>query len=175
MAQSTEHMGVVALVGPYPIRKVMFNPKKHPFILVLDSIQDVHNLGAILRSAYCTEVSGVVLAQKNAAPLSPAVFKTSAGLAEHLEIYQAPTIKNALLELKAAGYNMYMAVLENGKNVLDVEFRKPMCLVVGNEATGITKELQKQGELITLPQRQADISYNAAVAGGILMFIMTYK
>ena len=174
MAKSQEHMGIVALTSKYPIRKKPFDPKKHPFILILDSIQDVHNLGAILRSAYCIGVDGVVICQRGAAPLTAAVFKTSAGLAEHLEIYQAPSLKGAIFELKRAGYNFYMAVLENGKNALEVEYKKPMCLVIGSEATGIAKDVRSQGELITLPQRTPDISYNAAVAAGIFMFTVQH-
>ena len=173
MACSSDHAGIVALVSPFQFRKNMFDPEKHPFILLLDSLQDVHNLGAILRSAYCTGVSGVVLCKKGAAPLTAAAIKVSAGLAEHLDIYIASSIKQAVQEVKEAGYNLYMTVLENGKNAMEVTYKKPMCLVIGNEATGVTKDVLGKGELITLPQSDPEVSYNASVAAGIFLFVLS--
>lgn len=172
IAQSPEHMGVVAVVSPFKTRSVMFSPKTHPNILLLDAIQDVRNLGAILRSAYCVGIDGVVLCKSKSAPLSAPVFKASAGLAEHLDIFVAPSIKHAVLAVKEAGYNLYMAVLE-GKDVSTVEFKRPSCLVIGNEAIGITKDIRSFGELITIPQRSPEISYNASVAAGILLFFIS--
>lgn len=174
MAGSQEHMGIVALVSPFKYNYKIFDSKKKPFILLLDSIQDVGNLGAILRSAYCTaDISGVVLCKKGGALLTPAAFKASAGLAEYLDIYVASSINNAVFELKKAGYNLYMAVVENGENAAKVNYQKPVCLVIGNEATGITKSVLKEGIRITLPQRSSDISYNASVAAGILLFLVS--
>ena len=75
-------------------------------------------------------------------------------------------------ELKKAGYNLYITVLDGGKNALEVSYKKPMCLVIGSEAVGISKEIRQHGELVTLPQRRPDISYNASVAAGIFLFVM---
>ena len=141
MANSPDHMGLVAWVASFKYHGKMFDSQKKPFILLLDSIQDVHNLGAILRSAYCTGVDGVVLCKKHSALLTPAVFKSSAGLAEHLDIYVASSLKQAVLEIKKAGYKLYMAVLKGGENAVNVEYSKPMCLVIGNEAVGISKDI----------------------------------
>ena len=173
MACSPDHMGIVALVSPFKFRQKMFDSAKQPFILLLDSIQDVHNLGAILRTAYCTGVTGIVLCKKQAAPLTAAAIKVSAGLAEHLDIYIAPSLKHAVQEAKQSGYNLYMTVLDNGKNAMEVTYKKPMCLVIGNEAIGISKDVLNDGELITLPQVDPDVSYNASVAAGIFMFVLS--
>jgi 23S rRNA (guanosine2251-2'-O)-methyltransferase len=171
MAGGSDHMGVVACASPFKFASKIFNPAQKPFILLLDSIQDVRNLGAILRSSYCTGVSGVVLCKSKSAPLSAAALKASAGLAEHLDIFVAPSLKSAVLDLKKAGYTFYMALLD-GKNATSVTFTKPACLVIGNEAVGITKDIRSLGNPITLPQRSSDISYNASVAAGILLFLM---
>lgn len=175
IAGSPEHMGVVALTSPFQYQKKVFDPKKKPFILLLDSIQDVGNLGAILRSAYCTGVDGVVLCKKGGSILTSAVFKASAGYAEHLDIYVAPTINVAVQELKRAGYNLYLSVIDSKNDATKVQYKKPTCLVIGNESTGITKSIKKDGYLITLPQKVADISYNASVAAGILLFLVSQK
>jgi len=175
MAKSHEHMGVVALVSPFKFRSKPFDAQKQKFILLLDGIQDVGNLGGILRTAYCTGVDGVVLCRKGAAPLTAAAIKASAGLAEHLDIYLASSAHEAVLMLKKAGYRFYSAVLQGGKNALEVEYQRPMCLIIGNEAVGVAPDIREKSELITLPQRSADISYNASVAAGILMFTLAYR
>jgi len=174
MCGSPENGSIAAWVTPFPYRKQLFDPQKQPFILLLDSVQDVRNLGGILRSAYCTNVDGVVLCQREAAPLNAAALKASAGLAEHLEVYRAPSIKHAVIELQKAGYTLYLTVL-HGENAFEVSYKKPLCLVIGNEATGIAKELFPYGQLITLPQRDPDASYNASVAAGIFLFLLSYK
>ena len=174
MTGTTEHNSLVAWVTPFKYATKIFEPAKKPVVLVLDSLHDVRNLGAILRSAYCTGVDGIVLCKSNAASLTPAAFKASAGLAEHLDIYQAASLKQAITDLKKVGYSFYMAVLD-GKNATEVEYKKPLCIVIGNEATGITSEVRKLGEAITLPQRTPEISYNASVAAGILMFLVSQK
>ena len=175
IAGSPEHMGVVALTSPFQYQTKMFDAAKKPFILLLDSIQDVGNLGAILRSAYCTGVDGVVLCRKGGSILTSAVFKASAGYAEHLDIYIAPTINVAVEEIKKAGYNLYLSVVDSKNDATKIEYKKPTCLVIGNEATGITKSIKKDGTLITLPQKTSDISYNASVASGILLFLVSQK
>lgn len=175
MTGTTEHMGIAAWVSPFPYRKKFFDPEKQKFLLLLDSVQDVRNLGAILRSAYCTGVDGVIICKKRSAHLTAASIKASVGLSEHLEIYIAPSLKHAVSELKRVGYSLYMAVLENGKNAMEIDYKKPLCLVIGNEAIGITKEILSQGELITLPQSDPDASFNASVAAGIFLFLLSQR
>lgn len=174
LAGNDDHQGVVAVAKPLSIRKSAFDPNKHPFILLLDGIQDTRNLGAILRSAYCTNVSGVIIPQKNSAPLSGATYKASAGLAEHVELYQPASALHGALEAKKAGYTLYMAAL-GGTNALEVAYKQPVCLVIGNEAVGISPEVLSLGQKITLPQKQSHISYNASVAAGILLLHIAYQ
>ena len=168
MVGTPDHQGIVALAQPFAYRKKPFDPRKHPCLLMLDGIQDPRNLGAILRSAYCTGIDGVVLPRKQASPLTATALKASAGLAEHLEIYCAPSASAAAQELKAAGYNLYMATL-SGQDATTTEYQQALCLVIGNEAVGIAKQVLRYGTAITLAQRTADISYNASVATGILL------
>lgn len=174
LAGTPDHNGVIAWVTPFKYASKVFDPAKKPFIVLLDSVQDVRNAGAILRSANCLGIDGVVMCKTQAAPMNASVFKASAGLAEYVDVYLAPSMKHAVQELKQAGYNLYMAVL-NGKDATQVAYKAPACLVIGNEAVGITADVQKMGEAITLPQRSPDISFNASVAAGILMFVISQK
>ena len=171
LANTPDHQGVVTWVAPYVMRTKPFDPKRHQFLLLLDGIQDTRNLGAILRSAYCTGIDGVIICKKGAAPLNAAAIKASAGLAEHVEILEAPSAQAAAQELKNAGYNLYLAAF-GGENAQIVEYQFPLCLVIGAEGAGISPALFKLGTQVTLPQRMPDISYNASVAAGILLFII---
>jgi len=170
VAQSKDHQGIIAFVADFPFTQTIFTPEKHKFVVVLDEIQDVRNLGAILRSAYCTGVDGVILVRSNAASLTAAAFKASAGLAIHLPIYLAASIKSAIFDLKKSGYNIYCATLGGNESVAHFQFQEPAVLVIGNEEHGISADVAKMGTKILLPQRRPDISYNASVAAGILMY-----
>jgi 23S rRNA (guanosine2251-2'-O)-methyltransferase len=174
-SDSTDHQGVAAIASPFIIRKKFFNPEKEKFLVMLDSIQDPRNLGAILRSAYCTGASGVIVTEKHSTFLTATAIKSSAGLAEHLEIYFAPNAKVAADELKKAGYSIFISTLENSKSALEVEFNLPMCIIIGNEGEGVSSNILKMGQNVKLPQITADISYNASVAAGILLFLISTK
>jgi 23S rRNA (guanosine2251-2'-O)-methyltransferase len=174
LAETDDHQNVVAITKPLPMRHRCFDPQKYPYIVLLDGIQDTRNMGAIIRSAYCTGISGIVIPAKRSAPMSGATYKASAGLAEHVEIYQPETSYKAALEIKAAGYNLYLAAL-GGKNAIEIDYKTPLCVVIGNESLGISSEILKLGEKVTLPQRKPDISYNASVAAGIMLFLVATK
>lgn len=170
LAQTTDHQGIVAYAQPFVIRKKFFDPSQQQLLVMLDSIQDVHNVGAILRSVHCTGFDGVIMCHKQGAPITASVLKASAGLAEHMDIYLSPSPQAAVHELKKAGYNIYLTFFD-GVNAATLNYKSPLCIVVGNEATGISKEIAKDGIHITLPQQSTDISYNASVAAGITLFL----
>ncbi len=171
MAHTPDHQGIVAWVQYFPYRSKAFDAQKQKFLVLLDGIQDPRNVGAIIRSAYCTGVDGVILTQKFAAPLNATAFKSAAGLAEHLDIMLAQSTPAAVQVLKAAGYNIYLAAF-GGQNALQVSYQLPACLVIGSEGEGIMPSVLKMGMQVTLPQKTTDISYNASVAAGILLFLI---
>jgi 23S rRNA (guanosine2251-2'-O)-methyltransferase len=174
LAGTTDHQSILAYATPFIKRKKFFDPQKSPFLILLDGVQDPRNLGAIIRSAYCVGVDGILLSGRNSAPLNPTALKASAGLAEHLDIYESSTAHAALLELQKNKYHIYLATLD-GDDATQVAFTKPACLVIGNEAVGISKSLLSFGQQVRLPQRREDISYNASVAAGILLFLMAHQ
>lgn len=169
IAGTTDHQGVLAWAQPFIYRKKPFDPTKQKHLVLLDGIQDARNLGAILRSTYCAGFNGVVIPQRGAAPLNAVALKSSAGLAEYLEIYVTTTTQAAVNELKEAGYTLYMAAF-NGQNATKVAYKDPLCLVIGSEGVGINPAVLKMGTQVTLPQVSPRVSYNASVAAGILLF-----
>ncbi len=172
MVGSTDHQGVVAWTTAFPFRKLFFDPKKHKFLVMVDGVQDPRNLGAILRSAYCTGVDGAIIIKRGGAQLTGVAIKSSAGLSEHLEIYAAQSAAAAVIELKNAGYAIYLATFD-GENAVACQYKNPLCVVIGGEGSGVSKSILSSGIHVTLPQRSSDISYNASVAAGILLFLIS--
>ncbi|OGB83621.1 23S rRNA (guanosine(2251)-2'-O)-methyltransferase RlmB [candidate division TM6 bacterium RIFCSPHIGHO2_12_FULL_32_22] len=175
LAGTDDHQNVFAYVHPFIFRKKDFDPEKQKFLLLLDGIQDPRNLGAILRSAYCTGVQGVIITSKNSAPITATAIKSSAGLSEYLEIMVAPTAKHALLQLQKSGYSIYISTLEKAENMVEVAFSLPLCIVIGSEGVGVSKDILSLGTKVKLPQIKTDISYNASVAAGIFLFNIATK
>lgn len=174
IAGTGDHQGILAWATPFVYRKKPFDPAKQKHIVLLDGIQDVRNLGAILRSVYSTGFQGVVIPAKGGVGIQAAVLKASAGFAEYLDIYVASSIQAAVKEIKEAGYTMYMAVL-HGENAVEIGYKEPLCLVIGSEGVGITPAIVKMGVAITLPQVSERSCYNASVAAGILLFLIAHK
>jgi 23S rRNA (guanosine2251-2'-O)-methyltransferase len=174
MVGTTDHQRVIAWVGQPVVRKKFFDPEKHKFLLMLDGIQDARNLGAILRSAYCIGIDGIIITKRASAPLNATAIKASAGLAEHLEILVVSSAQEAAKQLQEAGYTIYLATLD-GADATKQEYNYPLCLVIGSEGSGISHQILNSGTHITLPQRTADISYNASVAAGILLFLIAQR
>ncbi len=127
-----------------------------------------------MRLVYCSGFSGAIIPQKNSARLNAVALKSSAGLAEHLQIYTPASSAVAVQELKKAGYQIYLAAF-NGENAATIEYRKPLCLVIGSEGSGIDQSLLKAGTQVTLPQVNTQVSYNASVAAGILLFLIAMQ
>lgn len=173
LADTTDHQGVVAWATPYGYRSTFFSAQKEKFVVLLDGIQDPRNLGAIIRSAYCIGVDGIIITQKNSSPLNATALKASAGLAEHMPIYRASSAKAALVELEREKYHVYVSQLNpKAQSATEVDYSMPACLVIGSEGAGVSRELVNAGTSVMLPQKSADISYNASVAAGVLMFLM---
>jgi len=174
-AGTTDHQGVVALVAPFAFRKSFFNPSKEPFLVLLDGVQDVRNFGAIIRTAYCTGVNGIIICTRQAAPLSGAALKASAGLAERMPIFQASSVAHALQLLKESGYAVYVTAVGAKQDATALHYQKPLCVIIGSEGKGVSPEALKLGTVITLPQSVKDVSYNASVAAGIILFMIAYQ
>jgi len=174
MVGTTDHQSVVAWTHAFGYRKKFFEPQKQKFLVMIDGVQDPRNLGAILRSAYCTGVDGAIIIKRGGAQLTGVAIKSSAGLSEHLDIYVAQSAASAVIELKNAGYNIYLATFD-GESAVSHNYTSPLCVVIGGEGSGISKSILSAGKHVTLPQKAKDISYNASVAAGILLFVVAMK
>jgi 23S rRNA (guanosine2251-2'-O)-methyltransferase len=143
----------------------------NPLILILDSIQDTHNVGAILRTAECSGVNGIIVTKHNSAPINATVVKTSAGATEHVKIAQVNNLANTIKVLKESGFWIVGSSLNNAKLYTEVDFTMPIVLIVGNEEKGIRKlTANKCDFLVKIPMAGILQSLNVSVATGILLF-----
>ena len=110
LCKTDDHQSIAAFVGPFVYQKRLINSKnKKDIILACNKIQDTRNLGALLRSAYCTGITSIIVESKYASEITGAVLKSSAGLAEYLCIYKTKNLDSDLCELNKEGYNIYLA------------------------------------------------------------------
>lgn len=142
-----------------------------PFLLALDSIQDPHNLGAIIRSASAAGVHGLILPKDRSAPLSGTVAKIAAGALEHLPICQTTNLVRTLQKLKENGVWIYGTIKEGGTSIYETDFDGPICLVIGSEQKGIRPLVKEQCDFKTTIPMQGELeSLNASVAAAVIMF-----
>ncbi len=142
-----------------------------PFLLALDSIQDPHNLGAILRSAAAAGVSGVILPRDRSAPLGGTTAKIAAGALAHLAICVVTNLATFLQKLQKENVWLYGTVKDGGTSVFKTDLSGPVCLVIGNEEKGLRPLVAKQCDFkVTIPMQGSLDSLNASVAAGISLF-----
>lgn len=147
-----------------------------PLILILDSIQDPHNLGAILRTAECFGVHGVFLTTHNSAPLSETAIKISCGASSLLKICKVNNLSQAIRELKSKGIWIAGSTLENTKNISELDCKLPLALIVGNEEKGMRKLTADNCDFLVKILMTGKLqSLNVSVASGILLFEINRK
>lgn len=177
LAGTDKHQGAVALSGEYQyttLASILDNVAgraEPPLLLVLDSIQDPGNLGALLRSAHIFGVDGVILPKDRAARVNATVVKASAGATEHVAIAIETNLQRALEQCKEAGLWVAGAVAEGGRAPYETELDLPLALVLGAEGKGIRPLLQKSCDLrLRIPMFGQVASLNVSVAGGVLLY-----
>lgn len=181
LAKGVNHQGIVAqcAVKEYSTLEDIFalaeERKESPFIIVLDKIEDPHNLGAIIRTAECAGAHGVIIPERRSAGLSYTVEKTSAGALEYMPVVRVKNISAVLQKLKDKGIWVYGADMD-GEHYKKVNFDGAVALVIGNEGKGISPLVVKDCDVIvSLPMKGKINSLNASVAAGILMYEIADK
>ena len=169
---SPDHQGVCAEAGGYPyVSAGELLRADEPFIVALDELQDPQNLGAIARSAECAGTTGLVICERRAAAVTPAVAKASAGAVEHLRIARVRNMSDFLAEAKAAGAWCYGADAAGRTAYMEPDYRGGVVLVLGAEGRGLRPRVAKSCDaLISLPLRGRIESLNASAAAAVLVY-----
>lgn len=169
---SPDHQGVCADAGGYPyVSAPELLATQSPFIVALDELQDPQNLGAICRTAECAGASGVVICERRAAAVTPAVAKASAGAVEHLRIARVRNLADFLADAKTAGCWCYGADGASTTRYDEPDYSGGVVLVLGGEGTGLRPRVAGACDaLVSLPQRGHVQSLNASAAAAVLMY-----
>jgi len=174
---SEHHQGVALETSRYPYSdlttiKLRAEASREPlFVLILDQIQDVHNLGSLIRTAEIMGVHGAVVPQRRAAGITPAVVNSSSGASEHLLIVQR-NISQTIDELKEIGvWVVGLDADDRAEPLENIDLRGPLALIVGSEAKGLRKLVREKCDHIAyIPMRGQIESLNAAAAGSIVLY-----
>lgn len=177
MSNGEVHQGAIAVITPYKyfeVKDILDAAKEKgesPFIVILDELEDPHNLGSIIRTAETCGVHGIIIPKRRNVGVTPTVYKSSVGAVEHVKIAKVTNINATIDELKEEGIWVYGADIEGKEYSYEVDFSGPCALIIGSEGRGISKlTLKKCDKLVKIPMIGRINSLNASVAGGIMMY-----
>ncbi|SCG84121.1 RNA methyltransferase, TrmH family [Proteiniborus sp. DW1] len=177
MSETKAHQGVIALVTPYSyktvddIMKAAEDKNEDPFIIILDEIEDPHNLGAIIRTAECAGAHGVIIPKRRAVGLTPVVIKASAGAVEYMNIAKVSNIASTIEELKERGVWIYGADMDGEQDYFNRDLSGPIAIVIGSEGKGIGRLIREKCDfLVKIPMNGKISSLNASVAASVMMY-----
>lgn len=176
MCDGAVHQGVAAsaAVVEYAALDDIFALAKErgeqPFIIIADGLEDVHNLGAVIRVAECAGAHGVVIPARHGAGLTAAVGRASAGAVEYVPVVRVTNIASAIEELKKRGVWIYAADMD-GKNWCETDFTGPAAIVIGSEGSGVGRLVKEKSDFtVSIPLKGKINSLNASVACGIICY-----
>ncbi len=177
MAGTKNYQGVIAIVPPFEyceIEDILQEAKKKqedPFVLILDGIEDPHNLGSIIRTAETAGVHGVIIPKRRAASVNSTVNKASAGAVEHMKIARVTNISDAIEKLKQAGLWICGTDINTKTYYYNQDLTGPLGIVIGNEGSGMSEKVRKNCDfLVKIPMQGKVTSLNASVSTGIIVY-----
>ena len=177
MAQSDNHQGVIAIVPPYDycdvddILDYAKSKNENPFILILDGIEDPHNMGSIIRTAECCGVHGIIIPKRRSCSVNSTVNKTSAGAVEYMKIARVTNLNDTIKYLKENDVWIYGTDMNGSKYYTDEKYNSGVGIVIGSEGYGMSDLVKKNCDfLIKIPMKGKINSLNASVSAGIVMY-----
>lgn len=177
LVSGTNHQGVVAGVAAYSYSDVdellrrAEKKQEAPFFLMLDELEDPHNLGSILRTADAAGAHGVIIPKRRSVGLTSTVAKTSAGAIEHVPVARVTNLARTMDDLKKHNIWFVGTDAKAGTDYRDVDVDLPVCLVIGSEGKGMSRLVKEKCDfLVNIPLKGRVTSLNASVAAGLLMY-----
>lgn len=170
------HQGVVALVDGYEYASIedilaQIPQGKQPLLLMLDGLEDPHNLGAILRTCDAVEVDGVIIGKNRSVGLTPTVAKVSTGAIDYVKVAQVTNLSRTLEELKKQGFWVVGCDLNESQDYRAIDYHMPVVIVVGSEGFGISRLVKKHCDMnVVLPMNGHVTSLNASVAAALILY-----
>lgn len=174
MSESKNHQGIIAVANEYryfELEEILEQTReKAGFFLILDEIEDPHNLGAIIRSAEASGVDAIIIPKRRACQVNATVEKTAAGATSHIKIVRVTNLAQMIEKLKASGIWIYSVDMD-GADYTKTDLKGKIALVIGNEGKGISRLVKEKSDFtVSIPMKGHINSLNASVAASILMF-----
>ncbi len=168
---SGNHQGIILSVPDYEYCQLDdLIVKEDPLLVILDHVEDPHNLGAIIRTCEAAGVDGIILPKNRSVEVNATVMKTSAGALEYVKIAQVTNIAQTMKELKRKGFWIVGTDMD-GTNYSDIDYKGKMALVIGNEGKGMSRIVKENCDFIaSIPMIGKINSLNASVAAGIMIY-----
>ena len=177
MSRTHAHQGVIALaavreyVSVEDILADAAAKNEKPLLVVCDEISDPHNLGAIIRTAYCAGAHGVIIPKRRSAGLTSVVAKTSAGAVSHMKVARVPNIPSLLKDLKKQGVWVFGTAANGTTGLYDADLKGPAAIVIGSEGDGMTRLAAENCDfLVSIPMKGDLNSLNASASAAILLY-----
>lgn len=177
MSQTENHQGVIAIVPPFDyceVEDILDLAKlraEKPFILILDGIEDPHNLGSIIRTAETAGVHGIIIPKRRAAGVNSTVNKVSAGAVEHMKIARVNNITETIRSLKEQDVWVCGTDMNTDTYYYNQDFDMPIAIVIGSEGFGMGRLVKENCDfLVKIPMKGKITSLNASVSAGIIMY-----
>ena len=177
MAQTENYQGVIAIVPPFEyseiedILELAKIKNEKPFILILDGIEDTHNLGAIIRTAEIAGVHGIIIPKRRAASVNSTVSKVSCGAVQYMKIARVNNIYDSINKLKENGVWVCGTAIDAKSYYFEQDFKEPIAIVIGNEGKGMSQLVKKNCDfLVKIPMKGKIQSLNASVSTGIVVY-----
>lgn len=177
LTSNANHQGIVAVVASYDyieLEDLLIDIARKgslPLLVLLDGLEDPHNLGSILRTADAVSLDGIIIPKRRAVGLTSTVAKTSVGAIEHVPVARVTNLAQTIDALKTAGYWIIGTDASANQNFSEADYKMPICLVIGSEGKGISKLIREKCDLMVgLPMKGHVNSLNASVAAAILMY-----
>lgn len=170
------HQGLVAQIEGYDYVSIddmldAIPSHKQPLLLMLDGLEDPHNLGAILRTCDAIEVDGVIIGKNRSVGLTPTVAKVSTGAIDYVKVAQVTNLSRTLEDLKKRGFWVVGCDLDNSQDYRQVDYNMPLVIVIGSEGFGISRLVKKHCDInVVLPMKGHVTSLNASVASAVILY-----
>ena len=177
IAQTPNNQGVIAIVPPYnycEVEEILEEAKRKnemPFILILDGIEDPHNLGSIIRTAETAGVHGIIIPKRRAASVNSTVSKVSAGAVEYMKIARVNNINETIRYLKEQDVWICGTDMDTNTIYTKQDYKMPIAIVIGSEGFGMSRLVKENCDfLVKIPMKGKITSLNASVSAGIIMY-----
>jgi 23S rRNA (guanosine2251-2'-O)-methyltransferase len=177
MAQTPNHQGIIAIVPPFDycdVDDILFEAnsrQEDPFVVILDRIEDPHNLGSIIRTAETAGVHGIIIPKRRAASVNSTVNKTSAGAVEHMKIARVNNLVETMNYLKEKGLWICGTDMDTKTYYYEQNFKGPLAIVIGSEGFGMSRLVKENCDfLVKIPMKGKITSLNASVSAGIVIY-----